>query len=912
MGRIQSSVGLVTGIKIQETVDQLIALQAQPRDTLVARNKLLGAQQAAVTDLTALTLGVQFAARRLANLDLFGQKNVASSAADLLTATAGTTATAGQYQFVPARLAQSHQVIASGVAARDQALGGGSLTFRFGGHVDPGASLADLNAGEGLSRGKIKITDRNGESAIIDLRFAQSIDDVLAAINSADEIEVEAAAVGDRLVLRDSSGGVGNLKVQEVSGGTTAADLGLAAINVAANEATGQDIVELFSGHALDQLRDGAGLSLRAELPDLNVSLRDGTSLEIDFNPADEDPPRTLGDLLDQINAADPVKLEARISADGKRIELQDLTAGSDPFTVGSPLGGSLAEELGLTGAAVGDTITGGRLISGLKTTLLGSLSGGRGLGTLGALTLTDRSGASATVDLASAESLDDVIDAINDASLGITASYNSARNGLVLTDTTGLTASNLIAADGDATNTATKLGLAASVAADSLNSGTLNRQVVSHNTLLSTYKAGGAVSLGSFLITDSAGQNGAVNLKVLAPETIGDVIDAINALSIGVEARINDAGDGIALIDTAGGSGTLTVGDVGSGRSAADLKIVGNGEATIIGGQPAQIIDGSTTITIDLEADETLDDLVEKINAADGGATANVLSESSGSLRHHLSLLSSIAGRAGELLIDGTGLGLSFADLATAQDALLQVGGSVTGILRSGTSNVFEDVLPGIDVTLHNASTDTVTVTVSQTAEGVAGAVQTFVDNYNKLRDKLDTYTAFNPEAGTKGTLFASAETLRIDAELSRLVTGRYVNDSDIRSLAELGVTINDQGQLAFDRTKLDARFATDPEGVTEFFADDERGFAAQADDLIERLVGRDNSLLVNRAQTIQRQIDDQAERIDRWTARLERSRERMLLEFFRLEETISRLQNNLSAIQQIQFIGPIQGSSS
>ena len=81
------------------------------------------------------------------------------------------------------------------------------------------------------------------------------------------------------------------------------------------------------------------------------------------------------------------------------------------------------------------------------------------------------------------------------------------------------------------------------------------------------------------------------------------------------------------------------------------------------------------------------------------------------------------------------------------------------------------------------------------QTGESAAGALQTFVDNYNKLRDKLDTYTAFDLEAGTKGTLFGSSETLRIDAELSRLVTGRYFDDGEVRSLAELGVSIDDQG---------------------------------------------------------------------------------------------------------------------
>src|SRR5205823_2578928 len=109
-----------------------------------------------------------------------------------------------------------------------------------------------------------------------------------------------------------------------------------------------------------------------------------------------------------------------------------------------------------------------------LKTTLISSLDGGQGLGSLGFLSLTDRNGVSASVNLASAETLDDVITAINGAGIGITASYNSAKNGILLTDTTGVTASNLIAANGDATNTATKLGLAASVAATSINSGNL------------------------------------------------------------------------------------------------------------------------------------------------------------------------------------------------------------------------------------------------------------------------------------------------------------------------------------------------------------------------------------------------------------------------------------------------------
>lgn len=911
MGRIQSSTGLITGIPIEETVNKLMALEARSRDTLVSRQKVVGAEQAAIGDLTALVLGVQFAARRF-TAEVFGQKKVVSSQPAVLTATAATTAANGQYKFVPVQLAQSHQAASSGLVSRDQALGAGTLTIRSGGHIDPAVGLADLNGGDGVSRGTIKITDRSGASASIDLQSALSIEDVLRAINGATDISVQASTQGDRIVLRDSSGGTGNLRVQEVGGGTTASDLGLASINVAANQATGGDIVQLFAGIRLDQLRDGNGFSLRPELPDLAASFRDGSTLEIDLDPTTDSDPTTLGDIVNRLNAADPTRLQAQISADGKRIQLKDLTTGGDDFAVTSPLDGSLAHELGLTAAAVGDTITGSRLISGLKTTLLGSLQGGQGLGGLGQLNLTDRSGASATVNLASAQTLDDVIDAINNTGLGITASYNSARNGLLLSDTTGATTSNLIVANGDTTNTATKLGVATNAAATSVNSGSLNRQVVSRGTLLSSLNNGAGVRLGSFLIKDSAGHSGAINLRVLEAKTVGDVIDAVNALSIDVEARLNDAGDGIVLIDSAGGTGKLTVTDNGAGQSAADLHLAGEGVATTVDGEPVQIIDGSTTLSITLGAEDTLDDLVEKINAAGGGVVASVLTDSAGSLRYHLALHSTRAGKAGELLIDGAALGLTFEDVVAAQDAVLQIGTGAAASLATSTSNQFQDVLAGINVTVLDTSTTPVTVSVTSAVDAAASALQAFVDNYNKLRDKLDTYTAFDADAGTKGTLFGSAETLRIDAAVSGLATGRFANDGAIRSLAELGVSISDQGKLTFDRTKLQARFQADPESVSEFFADEDRGFAAKADKLLETIVGRDNSLLVNRLQTLQRQNEIFDERITAWNARLERRRERLTNQFFKLEEIVARIQNNLTAINQIQFIKPIVSNNS
>ena len=87
MGRITSSVGLVSGLPIQDTVDQLMAISARPRDILVQRTELLQAEQVAVTDLTAAVIGVQFSVQGLGKESLFDRRTVTSSDESLLSTT---------------------------------------------------------------------------------------------------------------------------------------------------------------------------------------------------------------------------------------------------------------------------------------------------------------------------------------------------------------------------------------------------------------------------------------------------------------------------------------------------------------------------------------------------------------------------------------------------------------------------------------------------------------------------------------------------------------------------------------------------------------------------------------------------------------------------------------------------------
>ena len=288
MGTIQSSIGLITVIPIQDTVDQLMAISARPRDLLISRANANVSEQIGVTELTAKVLGVQFAADNLGKVEVFDQKKVSSSNNAALSATITGEPALGVHQFTPIRTAQTHQLISGGVSSLDDPLGGGSFSLRFGGFVDEGIDLDQLNGGSGVQRGKIRITDRSGISAIVDLRNVQTVDDVIATINQVDEINVKAVASGDSFKIIDNTGqSSANLRIQEIGTGSTAADLGLAGIDVAANEAIGADVLRLAESTRLTDLNGGAGVALDKGIPDIEVNFQDGgSSLFIDFNRA--------------------------------------------------------------------------------------------------------------------------------------------------------------------------------------------------------------------------------------------------------------------------------------------------------------------------------------------------------------------------------------------------------------------------------------------------------------------------------------------------------------------------------------------------------------------------------------------------------------------------------------------------
>ena len=324
------------------------------------------------------------------------------------------------------------------------------------------------------------------------------------------------------------------------------------------------------------------------------------------------------------------------------------------------------------------------------------------------------------------------------------------------------------------------------------------------------------------------------------------------------------------------------------------------------------QTINGLGTFDASNSAQQGLEALAARINDLDAGVTASTVFDGIG---YRLSLIAEESGAANELLIDTGDTTLNFTEISQAQDALLAYGGfagAAGSVLISSSDNEFEGIVGGVDVTVKEASDTPVTISISKSDSELVDAVEELVSAYNAIRDDLDQLTDFNEDDLSTGLLFGTNEALQVDLSLSQTITARYFGVGDFEALEEIGLSVTQDGKLELDTQQLQTAFAEDPGSLERLFTDEENGIVARLNRDLDRLSGEDSSLLDRRVDSLQRTIDSNNTRLEQFETSLERQRERLLLEFFQLEQVISNLQQNQSALASLQPVAPLVSTNS
>ena len=143
------------------------------------------------------------------------------------------------------------------------------------------------------------------------------------------------------------------------------------------------------------------------------------------------------------------------------------------------------------------------------------------------------------------------------------------------------------------------------------------------------------------------------------------------------------------------------------------------------------------------------------------------------------------------------------------AQDAEFTYNG--VNIKRS--KNSFDDLRPGVNITLNE--TGRTNVSVSQNTEEVVKAVEEFIKDYNLMTMNLGIATSYDEEKGA-GTFQGVSEISGLRSNIGRLINGQ---DSEGKALSKFGITPDKDGQLQLDLNKFNAALSKDPEEIQKFF---------------------------------------------------------------------------------------------
>ncbi len=259
-------------------------------------------------------------------------------------------------------------------------------------------------------------------------------------------------------------------------------------------------------------------------------------------------------------------------------------------------------------------------------------------------------------------------------------------------------------------------------------------------------------------------------------------------------------------------GSHTIVVNNLASSSSyysgavASSTTALAAGTFTIqVGAQPA------ATITIDA-TNNTMDGLAAAITNANLGVTASVVNDSTGA---RLAIVSNSSGAASDLTVNGGSSGLTFTKGATGTDASL----TVDGVPISSANNTISNSVAGLTLNLVGASPNTqVQIAVSPDTDKVTQAVKDFVTAYNTVIQDLSSQFTFNTSTSSAGPLASDAGARMVQTELLSAVTYTGTGNS-FNTLAQLGVSMNNDGTLSVDDAALSSAVNSDFAGVQNFF---------------------------------------------------------------------------------------------
>jgi flagellar hook-associated protein 2 len=269
--------------------------------------------------------------------------------------------------------------------------------------------------------------------------------------------------------------------------------------------------------------------------------------------------------------------------------------------------------------------------------------------------------------------------------------------------------------------------------------------------------------------------------------------------------------------------------------KAAAETSVSGyaNSTSTAVSATgTVKLTVGSKDYTIDLTGKNNLTGLRDAINNLGAGVTASVLTTGTGNTPYYLSVTANSTG-ATTLALHDDPAGAN-TNLLTANNQGANTEFKLNGVAVSKKSTFINDVVPGVTFNILGTTSDseTVSVTIASDKSKLSTALQSFVSNYNAVREQV------NAQVGSGAGLLSGDFLIREVQNRLRRVASYEGGDGSITSLGALGVEFDREGVASFNSDVFGALTSDQVSDAFSFLGTTQTGFGERAS-LLESVSG-------------------------------------------------------------------------
>ncbi len=220
------------------------------------------------------------------------------------------------------------------------------------------------------------------------------------------------------------------------------------------------------------------------------------------------------------------------------------------------------------------------------------------------------------------------------------------------------------------------------------------------------------------------------------------------------------------------------------------------------------------------------------------------------------------------------------------AKDAIIYVDGQKV----TRNSNSFTDVIDGVTFNLAKAEPGTVeSLTISRDESSTKSKINAFIKAYNTLATTTGQLSSYNPDTGAAGQLLGDSTLRSVQTQIRQAISGS-VPGLDFGTLAEIGITTDENNKLVLDESKLNEVMESEPTSVAQLFSA-ENGVANKLATVLDGFVGT-GGLLDSRTEGLQSGIDRIEDQREQLAVRLESVEARYRSQFAAMDILVGQLQ--------------------